>query len=94
MPQGLGCRNELGFGAGINPIEEFDVAPGSGAVYIFREDRTPGLWSQTAYVKPPFVTPFGNFGWTLDLSEASRTLAVGAPAFSRGISQIGNVFIY
>jgi hypothetical protein len=88
----VGAWAEAGFGSGINPTGVFDPAPGAGAAYVFREDASPGLWSETAYVKAPFIATFASFGWTLEVAEEGEALIVGAPAFLVGGQ--GNAFIY
>ena len=91
----IGAWGESGIGVGIDPIQEFDRAPASGAVYIFQEDVSPGLWTQMAYVKPPFIQLYGAFGWSLSISDSSRAMLVGAPGFvAPGVPVPGSAYFY
>ena len=91
----VGAEGEAGPLPGVNRAEGFDNAPGTGAIYIYKEDTETFLWSQVAYVKPPGVIPGGmGFGWDLELANDGDMLAGSAPAF-RALGGIpGSVFVY
>ena len=61
---------------GINGNQADNSAGVSGAVYVFT--RSPGVWSQEAYLKPSSTGGSKAFGWSVALN--GNTLAVGAPA--------------
>ena len=66
------------FEAGMN-----NVAPASGAVYVFR--RSGGVWLQQAYIKAFNAERVDSFGGAVSLSANGNTLVVGAP-FEDGAS--------
>ncbi len=66
------------FEAGMN-----NVAPASGAVYVFR--RIGGVWLQQAYIKAFNAEMVDSFGGAVSLSANGNTLVVGAP-FEDGAS--------
>jgi hypothetical protein len=72
-----GARDEDGGVAGINGDQSDDLAPESGAVYVFT--HAGGVWSQQAYVKASSPGAGDAFGSALALSTDGHTLAVGAP---------------
>jgi hypothetical protein len=91
----VGAEGEAGYLPGVNRPEEFDNAPGTGAIYIYKEDAETFLWSQVAYVKPPGIIPGGmGFGWDLELANDGDMLAGSAPAYRALGSIPGSVFVY
>lgn len=60
---------------GINWDETNNLAPESGAVYIF--EKTGNTWIQTAYIKASNSDAYDNFGVSIALY--GNTLVVGAP---------------
>ncbi|MFT7661979.1 MAG: hypothetical protein ACI87A_000187 [Planctomycetota bacterium] len=72
----VGAPNESSSATGINGDQLNNLAPNSGAVYVFKRDSFDA-WSQEAYIKAS-NTDFGDlFGQSVVLS--GDTLAVGAP---------------
>lgn len=62
--------------AGINGNQSSNLAPQSGAVYIFT--RTGTTWTQQAYIKASNPQMNDSFGISVAISESGDTLAVGA----------------
>ncbi|MCP4091692.1 MAG: hypothetical protein GY746_18160 [Gammaproteobacteria bacterium] len=91
----VGAEGEANYLPGINRPEEFDKAPNTGAIYVFKEDSETLLWSQVAYVKPPSILPGGmGFGWDLELANDGDMLVGSAPAFRAFGTIPGSVFVY
>lgn len=65
---------------------------GSGAVYVFTRDGT--TWRQRARLEAPAPEPNDGFGYSLALSSAGDTLAVGAPHDSHTANYGGAVYLY
>jgi len=61
---------------GINGDQGSNAAENSGAVYLFT--RTGAAWSQQTYIKASNTEADDRFGYSLSLSDAGSTLAVGA----------------
>ncbi len=61
---------------GINGTEANNLAPESGAVYVFV--RTGTTWSQQAYIKASNSESMDYFGDSLALSDDGNTLVVGS----------------
>jgi len=90
----VGAWGEASPFPGINRSQEFNNAPGSGAIYVFREDTASLSWSQLAFVKAPGVRPGMGFGWDVELVQDGSVLVGAAPAFKTFGSVPGSVFIY
>lgn len=73
----IGAISESSNAKGINGDETNNLAPGSGAVYIYTRSIS-GAWSQQAYIKASNAEAGDIFGSTVALSEDGNTLAVGA----------------
>jgi len=81
----VGASGESGNATGINGAQDNDLAPESGAAYVFRFDGTD--WFQQAYVKASntggydggFQKEGDEFGSSVALSADGNTLAIGAP---------------
>jgi len=73
----VGAPSESSAATGINGDQADNLAPFSGAVYVFV--RTSGLWQQQAYVKASNSDFADDFGRSVSLSADGNTLAVGAP---------------
>jgi hypothetical protein len=71
---GIGSRLEDSNATGINGNQGSNIAPDSGAVYLFK--RSGGNWTQKAYLKASNTNAGDEFGENLALS--GETLAVGA----------------
>lgn len=72
----VGAIGEASAATGIGGDQTSDVAPGSGAVYVFT--RSAGTWSQQAYVKASNAAANDGFGSSVALAADGNTLAVGA----------------
>ncbi len=91
----VGATGEANFLTGVNPGQEFNGAPGAGAVYVFVEDTTLLSWSQQAYLKPVgALSSQMNFGWQLGFAEDGSVLIVAAPGFRTFGAFPGSVYIY
>ena len=90
----IGAWGESGPLPGINRPQEFDQAPGAGAIYFFRENTSASTWDQLAYVKPSGVSPRMGFGWDLELARDGEMLIGAAPGFTSFGSVPGSVFVY
>lgn len=64
----------------------------SGAVYLFARDGT--TWRQQARLEAPTPQSNDGFGYSLALSSAGDTLAVGAPHDSQTANYGGAVYVY
>ncbi len=81
----VGASREDSEAPGINGDQVNDLAPESGAAYVF--DRSSGVWSQEAYVKASNCGSLDLFGYALDLE--GDTLVVGAPGEASSATGIG-----
>lgn len=74
----IGVRAESSGAVGVNGNRNTN-RPGnlSGAVYLY--GRSGGVWSQQAYIKASNTDEADFFGFSVALSGAGDTLAVGAP---------------
>lgn len=73
----VGAPFECSNAVGVNG-DGFNInAPGSGAVYVFQNNKK-GSWAQVAYVKASNTGEMDRFGWSVVLSADGRTLGVGA----------------
>jgi hypothetical protein len=73
----IGAPGEASDATGIDGDPSRDVAPQSGAVYVFRRSAS-GTWAQEAYVKADDTCAWCNFGGAVALSADGSVLAVGA----------------
>lgn len=64
----------------------------SGAVYVFTRDGT--TWRQQARLEAPAPESNDGFGYSLALSSAGDTLAIGAPHDSHTANYGGAVYVY
>lgn len=71
----VGAPYEASDSKGINGNQDSNIAPNSGAVYIFT--RVGATWSQQAYLKSSNTDPADGFGVAVSLF--GDTLAVAAP---------------
>ncbi|HFE31694.1 MAG TPA: integrin [Gammaproteobacteria bacterium] len=72
-----GAHGEDSSATGIDGDQANNLAPTSGAMYLFTRNGT--VWSQQAYVKASNTSPSDKFGTSVALSGDGTTLAVGAP---------------
>jgi len=72
----VGTIREDSAATGVNGIEGDNLAPNSGAVYVFV--RIGEVWQQQAYLKASNTDEFDRFGQDISLSADGNTLAVGA----------------
>lgn len=77
----IGAWDEDSNATGVNDDEHNNLAPGSGAAYVFK--RMANAWSQQAYVKSSTMGLVGNhyisqFG--LAVAVSNNTLAAGTPS--------------
>jgi HJR/Mrr/RecB family endonuclease len=72
----VGAPFENSSSKGVNGNQTNDLAPGSGAVYVFTRSGT--TWSQQAYVKASNTEASDDFGSDVALSGDGATLVVGA----------------
>lgn len=72
----IGARGESSNSTGIDGIETDNSAINSGAVYLYRYNRS--VWAKQAYIKTSNVQTGDSFGVSLSLSADGNTLAVGA----------------
>lgn len=72
----VGAPSEDSASSGVNPIQNDNGAPNSGAIYVFKLQA--GKWSQTHYIKGPDPDNGDAFGTSVDLD--GNRLIVGAPA--------------
>jgi hypothetical protein len=63
-------------GRGLNARQDDNTAAEAGAVYLFA--RTGGAWRQQAYLKGSNTEAFDEFGSSVALDRAGRTLVVTA----------------
>ena len=73
----VAARREASSAIGINGDETDNLAPYSGAVYVFTR-HSGGVWIQQAYIKASNTEEEAAFGRGLSLSADGATLAVGA----------------
>jgi hypothetical protein len=89
---------------GINSTAD-ELAPDSGAVYVYSRDVISGIWNQQAYVKASNTWAGDYFGYPVVLSADGNTLAVGAgdedssttgidSTRDHGASHAGAVYVY
>ena len=78
----VGVPGEASSFAGVNPAQSDELAPDSGAVYVF--GRGSGGWALQAHVKAPDARTGAAFGWAVSLSANGGALAVGAPYADSG----------
>jgi hypothetical protein len=76
----VGAPDDGSSGTGVGAVQDNDLAPGSGAVYVYV--RTQGQWVQQAYIKPPNTTPSMQFGCSVAI--AGNTIVVGASGENGG----------
>jgi cysteine-rich repeat protein len=72
----VGSQNEASDAIGIDGEQTNDLAPASGAVYVFT--RSGATWIQQTYIKASNTEAGDNFGENVALSGDGSTLAVGA----------------
>ncbi len=72
----VGAYGEDSAGTGTTGTGTDDLAPDSGAVYVFV--RSAGTWSQQAYLKASNTGAGDAFGVSVALSADAATLAIGA----------------
>ena len=72
----VSAREENSSATGINGNQDDNLAPKSGAVYLFT--RISATWSQQAYIKASNAEAYDRFGQTVVLSSDGSTLIVGA----------------
>ena len=72
----VGAPGEESDAIGVNNDQDNNLAPGSGAVYVFVHSGTS--WVQQAFVKASNTGGSDQFGWKVALSADGNTLAVGA----------------
>jgi len=72
----VGAFFEASNATGVNGDQANDIAPSSGAVYVFVRNGT--VWAQQAYVKASNTGAGDYFGYSVSLSGDGNTLAVGA----------------
>jgi hypothetical protein len=77
-----------GEGSG-NGLEGDDLAPGAGAVYVFK--RTTSTWAQQAYLKASNMAVSSVFGRAVSMSTDGSTLAVGASGVN---TNTGAVYVF
>ncbi len=70
----VAAMGEASGATGINGSQDNNVAPSSGAVYVFTRDGD--VWSQQAYVKASNTAADDEFGEQVALSGSGDTLAV------------------
>ena len=81
----IGASNEGSNSTGVNGAQNNQLAPGSGAVYIY--DRNGNTWEQQAYIKASNTDSNDRFA-AVSLSRDGLRLAVGAmgeDSFSVGV---------
>lgn len=81
----VGVPQEDSSATGVNGAEDNDLAPDSGAVYVYRRDQ--GIWSKDAYLKPSNTGAWDKFGVTVALGP--DVLAVGAFQEDGGSTGVG-----
>lgn len=78
----VGAYAEAGSGIGIGSTPD-DLAPGTGAVYVFARDPAGG-WMDAEYLKPGRPSPNSNFGSAVDWSGDGSVLVVAAAFADEG----------
>ncbi len=78
----VGAFTESNLGTGVDPDVAVELAPESGAVYVF--ERREEEWSQQAYLKASNTDERDRFGHAVALS--GETLVIGAPLESSAAS--------
>jgi hypothetical protein len=74
----VGAPGDAATSAGVNGTETSAAASfRTGAVHLYGE-KTPNIWSRTAFVKAPNPDAMDAFGYAVSLDAYARTLAVGA----------------
>ena len=82
----IGADGEGSNATGINGDQSSDLAPESGAAYLFT--RTGTSWSQTGYLKASNTGAFDKFGTAVAISV--NTIIVGAEGEDSSVSGINN----
>jgi hypothetical protein len=72
----VGASGEKSSAAGIGGNQSNEVAIGAGAAYLFK--RNDSTWVQHRYIKAQAPAAADGFGFSLDLSDDGKVLAVGA----------------
>jgi hypothetical protein len=85
----VGAFQEDSAATGVNGNQADELAPGSGAVYVFT--RSGAAWSQQAYVKASNTDAGDNFGLHLALSGDGNTMAVGARGEGSAATGVGGM---
>jgi|AntRauTorcE11898_2_1112593.scaffolds.fasta_scaffold00326_26 hypothetical protein len=83
----VGAPGEDSAARGVGGNQTDNSADGSGAVYVFT--RTPGDWSQLAYIKASNTDRFDRFGQAIALSDSGHMLAIGANGEGSAATGIG-----
>jgi hypothetical protein len=78
----VGAPGEASSVPGVNPEQSNELAPDSGAVYVYARGSTG--WGLQARVKASDAIAGAAFGWSLALSADGSALAVGAPYAESG----------
>lgn len=81
----VGVPNEASSSSGVNGYQFNNVAPYSGAAYVFA--RADGGWTQKAYLKASNAEASDQFGYSVDVEGG--TIAVGAIGESSGATGVG-----
>jgi len=74
----VGAYNEDSNASGINGDSGNDLAPASGAAYVFRRNELDGSWIQQAYLKASNSEIDDLFGWSAQLDGTGDVLVIGA----------------
>jgi hypothetical protein len=74
----VGAYNEGSNASGINGDSGNDLAPASGAVYVFRRNELDGSWIQQAYLKASNSEMDDLFGWSAQMDGTGEVLVIGA----------------
>lgn len=82
----VGAPSEDSDAVGVNGDENNDLAPDSGAVYVYR--KIASAWQFEAYLKASNTESNDRFGHSLAISGDGHTIVVGAPYESGGFSGI------
>ena len=82
----VNARFESSNATGINGNQGNNSSNNAGAVYVFERDAS-GMWSQTAYLKPPQTTTGDQFGQALDID--GDTVVIGAAFEDSNATGIG-----
>lgn len=77
---------------GATGDKSHDGVNNAGAVYLF--SNSSGVWTQSGYVSALNAGNGDKFGYSVALSSDGRTLAVGAPYFSRPLTKMGAAYLF